>query len=329
MGTEHSLSSGGNRPPVALIAGPTASGKSDLAVELGRALDRSGVGSVIINADSAQVYADLAVLSARPAPEEMGGIAHRLYGTWDGAHACSAADWAEAARTEIRAAITRRQVPILVGGTGMYIRTLLDGIAPVPPIDPQIRADVRALPVALAHAALAVEDPPAAARLHPADTTRVARALEVIRSTGQPLSRWQAERTGGIAGAIRLFPAVLMPDRTWLYDRCDRRFQAMLENGAAAEVEALLRRNLSPDLPVMRAIGVPEIAGMLRGEWTMDEAVQRGTQATRNYVKRQMTWLRHQVAAEWPVATSHPYNMNGLFEGLFQFLRVDETFLNV
>ena len=179
------------RPPVALIAGPTASGKSDLAVRLALALRQQGREAVVINADSAQVYADLAVLSARPTADEMQGVPHRLFGEWDGASACSAADWARAARALVEEAHASGAVPILVGGTGLYLRTLLDGIAPVPPIDPAVRAAVRAMPVAEAHAALTREDPERAARLSPNDTTRVARALEVVRSTGQPLADWQ------------------------------------------------------------------------------------------------------------------------------------------
>lgn len=269
-------------------------------MRLALALEARGREAVIINADSAQVYADLAVLSARPGADETRGIAHRLYGAWDGAEACSAADWAAAARTEIAAAHARGAVPVLVGGTGLYLRTLLDGIAPVPPIDPAVRAAVRALPVAEAHAALRVEDPERAAQLHPADTTRVARALEVVRSTGRPLAVWQAERSAGIGADIALHPAILLPERSWVYARCDRRFDLMLAGGAIAEVEALLARALDPALPVMRAIGVPEIADFLRGGSDLAAARQRGAQATRNYVKRQMTWLRHQCPPDWP-----------------------------
>ena len=305
-------------PPVALIAGPTASGKSDLAVRLALALAERGQDAVVVNADSAQVYADLAVLSARPSVAEMRGVPHRLFGEWDGATSCSAADWAQAARGEIAAAHGRGAVPILVGGTGLYIRTLLEGIAPVPPIDPAVRAAVRALPVAAAHAVLATEDPERAAALHPADTTRVARALEVVRSTGRSLAAWQAERSGGIGGAIRLYPAVLLPARDWLYERCDRRFAQMLEIGAIAEVAALLVRELDPALPVMRAIGVPEITGFLAGDWSLDEAQTRAQQATRNYVKRQVTWLRHQCPPEWPRIETQPYDEMDVFELLFR-----------
>jgi len=255
---------------------------------------------VVINADSAQVYGDLAVLSARPSAAEMRGVAHRLFGAWDGAVACSAADWAAAARGEIEQAHAAGAVPILVGGTGLYIRTLLDGIAPVPAIDPDVRAAVRAMPVAEAHVALTREDPVAAARLHPADTTRVARALEVVRSSGRTLADWQSERVGGIGDAVDVAAAVILPARDWLYARCDARFGAMLEGGAVDEVRRLLARGLDADMPVMRAIGVAEIGAMLAGELSREAALARGAQATRNYAKRQYTWLRHQPPGDWP-----------------------------
>ncbi|WAC22095.1 tRNA (adenosine(37)-N6)-dimethylallyltransferase MiaA [Blastomonas sp. SL216] len=300
MGTNISPETTGDiRPALALIAGPTASGKSGLAVRYAQGLARRGQEAVIINADSAQVYADLSVLSARPDAEEMGEIAHRLFGTFDGAHACSAADWAQQAKAEIAAAHEAGALPILVGGTGLYLRTLLDGIAPVPPIDPDIRETVRALPVAEAYAALQSEDPAAAARLNAADTTRVARALEVVRSTGKPLGEWQAQKQGGIGEHVTLHPLILQPPRDWLLERCDRRFAQMLDRGAVAEVEALLTRGLNPDLPVMRAIGVPEIARWLGGAIDRDQCLAEGQLATRQYAKRQYTWFRNQPPPGW------------------------------
>jgi tRNA dimethylallyltransferase len=301
---------------VALIAGPTASGKSDLAVELALALPRP---CVVINADSAQVYRDLKVLSARPSEADMRGVEHRLFGEWDGAEPCSAADWAARAKREIEDAQLAGVLPILAGGTGLYIRTLLDGIAPVPPIDAGVRESVRALPVEEAYAALQAEDPGRAATLKPTDTTRIARSLEVVRSTGRPLATWQQHRIGGIGDAIALHPLVLLPPREALYARCDTRFARMLDNGAVDEVEALLARNLPPSLPVMRAIGVSEIAGWLRGEWSREEALARGKQATRNYAKRQYTWFRRQPPAGWPHCESYDCDMKGSFERLFVF----------
>lgn len=287
------------KPLLALIAGPTASGKSDLAAKLAQRSIAQGRDAVVINADSAQVYADLRVLSARPSDEEMQGVPHLLFGAWDGATACSAVDWASAAKREIARAHALDALPILVGGTGLYIRTLLDGIAPVPEIAPEVREEVRALPVAQAYAALQAEDPERASRLAPADAQRITRALEVVRSTGLPLTHWQQQRSGGIAGDVAIAPVILLPERQWLYRRCDLRFQLMWQGGALDEVRELLARGLPDSLPVMRAIGVPEIAAFLRGEMPQAEAVAAGQQATRNYAKRQYTWLRHQNPGDW------------------------------
>ncbi|AKH41456.1 tRNA dimethylallyltransferase [Altererythrobacter atlanticus] len=305
---------------MALIAGPTASGKSDLAIDLALALQHRGRPGVVINADSAQVYHDLRVLSARPSVDEMSGVPHHLFGAWDGATACSAADWAAAAKREIENAHLAGQVPILVGGTGLYIRTLLEGIAPIPPIDPAIRAAVRALHTTDAYAALKTEDPERADALNPGDTTRIARALEVVRSTGRPLAHWQARKAGGIGSAIELFPAILLPDREWLYPRCDLRFTQMLDQGAVEEVETLLARNLDPDLPVMRAIGVPEIAAWLKGECSREEMISRGQQATRNYAKRQFTWFRRQPPEDWKRISAKNISAEGIFETLLLHL---------
>jgi len=285
---------------VALIAGPTASGKSAIALELARTLAESGRRGVIVNADSAQVYVDLRILSARPSEEDMADVEHRLFGAWDGSEACSAAAWAARAKAEIADIHASDSVPILVGGTGLYLKVLFEGIAPIPEIDPDIRATVRALDEDAAYKLLHLEDPLRAAELDPGDRQRIARALEVKRSTGVTLADWQLAKAGGIAEEVAVHPMVLLPDRTWLYDRCDLRFEAMLEEGAIAEVEALLARGLAPDLPVMRAIGVPEIAAFLAGEIDAETMIAAGQQATRNYAKRQFTWFRRQPPAEWP-----------------------------
>jgi tRNA dimethylallyltransferase len=281
-------------PPLALIAGPTASGKSALALALAERADVT-----IVNADSAQVYRDLRILSARPDEIDMSRAPHRLFGYIDGAEACSAARWAADARAEIAKAHEAGRLPVLVGGTGLYIRTLLNGIAPIPEIDPAIRAAVRGMAVDAAYIALKQEDPDSAARLAPADTTRVQRALEVVRSTGQPLGYWQARRTGGIGSQLQLRPLILIPPREWLVQRCDARFLGMIESGAVDEVERLLMRRLDPELPVMRAIGVREISAWLHGEMSRTEMVEAGRLATRQYAKRQYTWFRHQAPPDW------------------------------
>jgi tRNA dimethylallyltransferase len=279
--------------PVALIAGPTASGKSALAVHLAEIAD-----GVVINADASQVYADLSVLSARPDAAEEARAPHRLFGYRDAAEACSAAEWAEDAKRAIAEARATGKLPILVGGTGLYLRTLIFGIAPVPEIDPAIRTAVRALPVEAAHQALTAEDP-AMAHLRPQDATRIARALEVIRSTGRSLAGWQAELAGGIVDETRIAAAILLPPREWLRARCDARFEAMLDQGAIDEVTTLRGRGLDPALPAMQAIGVREIMAWQDGLIDRETMVAKAQAATRQYAKRQYTWFRHQPPADW------------------------------
>ncbi|MGB7370636.1 tRNA (adenosine(37)-N6)-dimethylallyltransferase MiaA [Erythrobacter sp.] len=322
MSTGTSPQSTAKARPLAVIAGPTASGKSALAVALAQALAEDDTRAVVINADSAQVYADLAVLSARPVEDELGGIEHRLYGEWDAANPCSAAEWAARAKEEIADCHEQGAVPILVGGTGLYLRVLLEGIAPIPEIELEIREVVRAMPTERAYTALQIEDPQRAAMLEPGDSQRIARALEVKRSTGVTLGDWQLAKTGGLAEEVTLHPLVLMPERTWLYKRCGERFAAMVENGAIAEVEALLERGLSPDLPVMRAIGVSEIAAFLRDETDRESMIAAGAQATRRYAKRQFTWLRNQAPENWPRfetgSSNESIDIRSIFAGLFR-----------
>lgn len=286
---------GVERPSLVVIAGPTASGKSAHALALARAR-----GGVLINADASQVYADLPILSAAPGDADRAQAPHRLFGTVDGATACTAAHWAARARAEIIAAQAAGQLPILVGGTGLYLRTLLDGIAPVPEIPPAVRRDVRALRPQQARDALVAADPAMAARLHPNDAQRNARALEVIRATGRSLADWQAAPPGqGIGAQIALEALVIDMPRERLVARIDARVEAMWAAGALAEVERLARRDLPAELPVMRAIGVPPLLAHLRGEVRAEEAIARWKLDTRQYAKRQSTWLRNQLG-HWP-----------------------------
>ena len=281
------------KPPLALIGGPTASGKSALALQRAAAQP-----SVIINADSMQVYAELSVLTARPSADDLTRAPHRLYGYRGGSEPCSAADWAADARREIDRAHREGRLPILVGGTGMYLRTLLDGIAPVSPIDPEVRAEVRALPTAVAYERLRATDPAGAARLNPNDDTRVKRSLEVMASSGRPLRAWQATRQGGIKDRVTIDPVIVLPPREQLYGRCDRRLETMWER-AVVEVRALRGLRLHPDSPVMRAIGVPEISAMLSGDLDANEALAQAQLSTRRYAKRQYTWFRNQFPKSW------------------------------
>ena len=255
---------------------------------------------MIVNADSAQIYSDLKVLSAAPTDEELNSAEHRLYGVRDGALPCSAAEWAAMARKEISDIHASGRTPILVGGTGLYLRTLLEGIAPVPAIAGEVRERVRQNTVEENRSKLMMLDPEAAQRLKPADTTRINRALEVILSTGRTLAEWQKDKERGIASQVDLRPLILLPPRKWLYARCDDRFAHMIEVGAIGEIEALLARELNPNLPVMRAIGVRELSAYVTGNVSLDEAIAAGQQATRRYAKRQFTWFAHQPPPDWP-----------------------------
>jgi tRNA dimethylallyltransferase len=283
------------RPPtrIVIVAGPTASGKSALALALAEALE-----GTIINADSMQVYRDLHVLTARPSAAETPRVPHRLYGEIDAAEACSAGRWRDLAVAEIAAAEAAGRLPILAGGTGLYLRALLGGLAELPPVPAEIRAEAIALHAKLGgvgfHAALRERDPRSAARLLPSDTQRLVRAYEVVLATGRPLSEWQ-ELQPPAASSFIAAAVLLLPPRELLYPACDARFLAMIERGAVAEAEALLARRLSPDLPAMKAVGVPELAAHLGGRTSLAAAVVAAQQSTRRYAKRQYTWFRHQM----------------------------------
>lgn len=255
-------------------------------------------GGEIINADATQLYADLHILSARPGPQDMLGIPHHLYGVLDGAVPASAAQWRAMALESIEAVWGRGKLPILVGGTGLYLRAMLEGIAEVPTIPAPIREAVRGLSTSESAEALAKEDPVMAARLHPADRQRLARALEVVRTTGRSLASYHGPQPDGLMARCEAQRLRILPDRAVLYAACDARFVSMVERGALAEVEALLSRNLSPALPVMKAVGVPELAAHLRGALSLGQAIAAAQQATRNYAKRQYTWFRNQCG-DW------------------------------
>lgn len=260
------------------------------------------LGGTIINADASQLYADLRVVSARPSLADEGRVPHRLYGVLDGDEVANAARWAAMARAAITAEIEAGRLPILVGGTGLYLTTLIDGIAPVPAIDPAVRDAVRALDTADAAAALAREDPMLRARLMAGDRQRLLRGLEVVRSTGRSLLDWQDERAGGIGGDFDVRAMVLAVDRDVLRGRAEPRLRAMLAEGALAEVAALTARRLPDDRPVLRALGVVEFAAVNAGVMTRDAAVAATATATRQYQKRQLTWARSQ-APDWARVT--------------------------
>ncbi len=278
-----------------LIAGPTASGKSALALRLAETQN-----GVIINTDSMQVYRDLRVLTARPSLEEEARAPHRLYGTVDAAQNFSAGAWLDAAAAALAEARALRRRPIFIGGTGLYFKALTRGLAAVPPIAPEIREAVRQRlerdGVAALHAELARRDPEGAARLNVADRVRVARALEVLEGTGKPLAAWHGQALPPLLPPHEVGAALfLAPERSALYARIDARFAAMLEAGALDEVAALHARRLDPLLPAMKAHGVPALIRHLDGELSLSEAAAIGCADTRHYAKRQFTWFRHQL----------------------------------
>lgn len=276
-----------------LIAGATASGKSAVALRLAERLN-----GVVINADSMQVYRDLRLLSARPSREEEVRAPHRLYGVLPAEDPCSVGRWLVWAREEVARAQARGQLPIVVGGTGLYLSALTEGISVMPDIPEAVRRGVRERlrveGTAGLHAELVRRDPDMARKLRPSDPQRLARALEVLEASGRSLADWQAEPpTGALAG--RWLGVVLELPRDLLYRRCDRRLELMLDAGALDEVAAMMARDLDPALPAMRALGVPHLMAHLRGECDRQSALTAAQTATRQFAKRQLTWFRNKM----------------------------------
>ncbi len=288
-----------------LIAGPTASGKSAAAVVLAER-----IGGVIVNADSMQVYRELAIVTARPGPADVGRVPHRLYGHVATADAFSVGLWVADAASELVRARAEGLVPIIVGGTGLYFEALLRGLSPVPAIAPDIRTHWRAEATRLGpealHALLAARDPAMAERLRPSDPQRVTRAIEVIVATGRSLADWHGEAGAPLLRPEEVTRIVMQPTREHLYASCDSRFDDMLRAGAVAEVAALLRQQLPTERPAMRATGVPALAAHIRGELTLAEAATRAKLETRQYAKRQMTWNRGRMADWTAIARTAP-----------------------
>jgi tRNA dimethylallyltransferase len=290
-----------SEPNIILIAGPTASGKSALALALAEKL-----GGVIVNADSMQVYRDLRIITARPTPGEEARVPHRLYGHIDAAVNFSVGRWCTEAADALAAIKQEGRAAIIVGGTGLYFSALTRGLAAVPPIPAQIRDEVRGRlasdGVEALHAELTERDPATAARLTPRDRARVTRALEVILATGRSLTQWHDDNMPAGVDAARAAKIFLMPDRDELLRRIDARFDAMMAAGAMDEVRALAARKLDPNLPAMKAHGVPWLIRHLNGEIALAEAVEGGKRDTRQYTKRQATWFRNQLPDFAPVA---------------------------
>ena len=280
--------------PVLVIAGPTASGKSALALRAAQEC-----GGTVINADSMQVYADLRIITARPSEADEAAAPHRLYGVLDASEVCSAARWRDMALAEIDATLEADRLPILCGGTGLYLKALLQGLSPMPDIPDPVRAEIRTRcdregPEAM-HALLAAQDPEMAGRLNPTDSQRICRALEVVTATGRSLAAWQAETPDGPPSHLRFVTVALIPPRDALYAGINQRFERMVEMGALDEVRALDARALDPKLPALKALGVPELRAYLKGESTLEEAVATAATKSRRYAKRQNTWLKSQI----------------------------------
>ncbi len=287
------------RQPVAiLIAGPTASGKSALALKLAATL-----GGVIVNADSMQVYRDLALITARPTPDDERRAPHRLYGHVDAAENYSVGRWCRDVGDVLPETVAQGRVPILVGGTGLYFKALLSGLAAVPPIPTEIRerlrARIRTEGAPALHAELMQRDAQTAQRLMVNDRSRISRALEVVEATGRPLSDWHREGLPPLIAPERAAKVFVTCERKELVARIEARFAAMLKAGALAEVRALRSRRLDPSLPAMKAHGVPWLIRHLNGEISLDEAAAGAVMDTRRYAKRQLTWFRNQMK-DWP-----------------------------
>jgi tRNA dimethylallyltransferase len=278
---------------IVLIAGPTASGKSALALKMARE-----TGGEIVNADSMQVYGGLPVLTAGPSPEELAQAPHHLFGEVDAAQAWSVAKWLAAATAALDGIAARGRTAIVVGGTGLYFRALTHGLADVPPVS-ETQREVSALLYAAQgepefRDVLAALDPQAEARIEIGDRQRLVRAHAVAVATGKSLTAWQTDTRPALAEGTWK-GLVLEPPRSELYDRCDARLGLMVEHGALDEVRAMEARGLDPAFPALKALGYRELAAYLRGEASLDEALDAARQETRRYAKRQMTWFRNQT----------------------------------
>ncbi len=302
--------------PYIMIAGPTASGKSQLAIDLARRF-----GGAVINADSMQLYTDLKIVTARPQPQEMQDIPHHLFGICDAAHRASVAEWLGLAATAIANVRAAGQLPIIVGGTGMYLQAGLRGIAPVPDVPADLHQHCidlyRELGGAKFRDALAGYDADIAARLVDSDSQRLVRAMGVAMATDHPLSWWQQQpHKGALLGSV--VTIAMMPPRPTLYDRINQRFDHMLMHGAVDEVARLMARQLDPGLPLMKALGVAPIAAFLQGDITKDDAAFIAKRDSRRYAKRQMTWIRNNFNAQITVEKKYS---ESLYEKIFSLIR--------
>ena len=296
-------------PCVVLIAGPTASGKSALALSLAEHIGRA----VIINADSMQVYSDLRILTARPSVEDEARAPHRLFGHVPGTRAYSVAAFISDCRLALDEARAANAVAIIAGGTGLYFKALLEGLSPIPPIPDEVRQHCRSEAGRVGsvelHAALAAIDPVMAIRLLPTDTQRITRALEVMLATGKSLSAWQQVPGVPLIEPSQIARFVLMPERETMMARCDARFDAMIQDNVLEEVARLRDLKFGDHLPGMRVLGLRLLIDHIEGRLPLDEAVIRAKAETRQFAKRQVTWLRRHMIS-WTAFSTHDSERN-------------------
>ncbi len=288
----------GNDLNAILITGPTAGGKSALALEWAKRVD-----GAVINADSMQVYDTLRVLTARPSPDEMEGISHRLYGHVSALETYSTGAWLRAADAEVKACRKAGKIPIFVGGTGLYFRALAGGLSEMPEVPQEIRDRLRQRLEGEGAEALHLElgacDASGAARIKSNDGQRIVRALEIFQASGKPISYFQGQAGDMVVDPLRARKFVVLPERSVLHARIDGRFEQMMDGGAVEEVQALLALDPPGDVPAMKAIGVSQISAMLKGQMSRQEVIEKASAATRQYAKRQMTWFRNQMDESW------------------------------
>lgn len=281
-------------PQVFVLYGPTASGKTGLAVQLAKHFDFE-----VINCDTMQMYHDLQVITARPTQQEMEGIPHHLYGTWAAKDRGTGPRWIEDTLPVLADVLSRGKAPLLVGGTGMYLKLLMEGFSTIPEIPDEIKEEGRARLTEIGNAQFYAElcalDSQVKDKLDPGNSQRLCRTWEVITATGQSIYDWQAQNPPQKPAPYNYTVLALGQDRQWIYDRVDTRFEQMMSQGAMEEVAALAEKNLDPSLPIMRAHGVPELIALQRGQMTHEEAITQAQRNTRHYVKRQLTWLRQQL----------------------------------
>lgn len=283
---------------IVVIAGPTASGKSSLALKIAEKYN-----GIIINADSVQVYKDLEILSSRPSRDAFERVPHKLYGFLEGNEFCSAGLWRSYVLKEIQNCYNIEKLPIIVGGTGLYLKALIEGLSPIPTIDMKIRELARQRMQEEGSQGLYQEleslDPAIAIRLNPSDSQRIVRAWEVVKSTGIPLSEWQLRFSNNLNKQQGVFKRILlMPPREQLNIYSDKRLEAMVELGLLNEVEKFLQKAINPSSTIYKAIGLREFIAYLNNEMRLEESLEKAKIATHQYIKRQYTWFKHQFYAD-------------------------------